>query len=106
MAAASPVVEEEWLIAFGHFIEEVDAVLHPALIEVLHIFWRYIGNGFFLTTAYRVHVIFAERHIFHELGARWAEGHFRVHMDITPFGIHIGDRVEATEVIKTHVLRL
>ena len=61
VAAARTVIQEEWFIALRHFVEELNAIFHPALIKIFHILRRNIGNGLLLTAAHRMNVIFAER---------------------------------------------
>ena len=106
MTAAGAVVEEERLIAFRHLVQELNAVLHPALIQIFHIFRRNISDSFLLAAAYRVHIILAERQIFDVFGTGWAERHFRIDVNIAPFGIHIGNGVKAAEIIEADILRL
>ena len=106
VTAASAVIEEERLITLRHLVEELNAIFHPALIQVFHIFRRNVGNGFLFTTAHGMNVIFAERQFLDVFRTSRAQGDFRVDMNITPFGIHIGHRVKAAEIIKANVLRL
>ena len=61
VAATSAVVEEEWFIALRHLVEELNAIVHPALIQIFHIFRRNVGNGLLFAAAHRMNVIFAER---------------------------------------------
>ena len=53
-----------------------------------------------------MNVIFAEWQFLDVFRTIRAQGDFRVDVNITPFGIHIGYRVKAAEIIKANVLRL
>ena len=60
VTAASAVIEEERLITLRHLVEELNAIFHPALIQIFHIFRRNVGNGLLFAAAHRMNVIFAK----------------------------------------------
>ena len=54
----------------------------------------------------RVHEAAVERHVLDPLGARFRIDDLREEMRVAPFGVHVGDREEAVEIVEADVLRL
>src|SRR5690242_20512326 len=101
MTAARRVIKEKRLLAVLHLFDEIDAVVHPMLVEILD-----VGKidqldviALFRVGCSTVNLMVTERSLFHHPKAGRAQRYLRFEILVAPLRVLVGHAEKAEMII-------
>jgi hypothetical protein len=107
MTTARRVVKEKRLLAVLHLFDEIDAVVHPVLVEVLGVgkIDQFDVIALFRVGGSAVNLIMIERSLFHHPEAGRAQRYLGIEILVAPLRVLVRHADKAEIIIVSDVLR-